>query len=185
MEQDLEGHIISRVSQNLGLSALFLRIALQEAVTKKGLGKSEILDFLDKTPIINKDRFQIIDKGLDAYFKNDYLVFIHLIIPQIEEAIRNIVELAGGNVLKRSRGGGFHLRTFDEILRDDIIKNALGEDFTNYFKVLFTDQRGWNLRNYVCHGMASPNIFNSQSADRILHSLICLGLIHKKESGQG
>jgi hypothetical protein len=180
LEHDLEGHVVRQISQNLSFSALFLRAVLNESISNKGLSKSNILDFLKKTPVLNLDRVSIIDRALDAYFQNDYLVFIHLIIPQVEEAIRNIVEMAGGNVLKPSRGGGYHLRTFDEILRDDIIKESLGEDFADYFRILFTDQRGWNLRNSVCHGMASPNMFNPQTADRIFHALICLGLIHEK-----
>lgn len=181
LEDDLEGHIVRQVSQNLSFSSIFLRAIFQESVNKKGLDKNQILKFIEKTPIINKDRFEIIDRGLDAYFSDDFLVTIHLLVPQIEEAIRNIVEFAGGNVLKPSRSGGYHLRTFDEILRDEIIKKSLGEDFADYFRILFTDQRGWNMRNNVCHGMASPNMFNPQTADRVIHALICLGLINKKE----
>lgn len=180
LEDDLEGLIIRQVSQNLSFSSLFLRLILQKSIDKLNLGKEAVLEFVQKTPIINKDRYIIIEKGLDAYFANDFITAIHLILPQIEEAIRNIVEFAGGNVLKPSRGGGYHLRTFDEILRDEIIKEALGVDFADYFRILFTDQRGWNMRNNVCHGMANPNSFNYQSADRVLHALLCLGLIHKK-----
>lgn len=181
LEDDLEGHVVRQISQNLSFSSPFLRAVIQESINSKGLFKSNILDFLVKTPILNSDRISIIDKALDAYFQNDYLVFIHLIIPQIEESVRSIVEIAGGNVLKPSRGGGYHLRTFDDILRDDIIIKSLGEDFADYYRILFTDQRGWNLRNKVCHGMAHTRMFNSQTADRILHALICLGLIQEKQ----
>lgn len=179
LEDDLEGHIVRQVSQNLSFSSIFLRAIFQESINQKGLDKEQILKFIENSPIINADRFEIISRGIEAYFLNDFLVAIHLLVPQIEEAIRNIVEFAGGNVLKPSRGGGYHLRTFDEILRDDIIKEALGEDFADYFRILFTDQRGWNIRNNVCHGMASPNVFNYQTADRVIHALLCLGLIHE------
>jgi len=182
LEQDLEGHVVRQISQNLSFSSVFLRAVLNELVDNKGLNKSDILAFLESTPIISKDRFEIIETGLDAYFENNYLVFIHLVIPQIEEAIRNIVEYTGGNVLKPSRGGGYHLRTFDEILRDELVKSSLGDDFADYFRILFTDQRGWNLRNNVCHGMATPAMFNQQTADRVLHALICIGLIHEKKN---
>ncbi|MGB0789569.1 MAG: DUF4209 domain-containing protein, partial [Marinirhabdus sp.] len=40
----------------------------------------------------------------------------------------------------------FQLKTFDDILRDEIVKQVLGEDIQIYLRVLFTDQRGWNLR---------------------------------------
>lgn len=181
LEDDLEGHIIRQVSQNLSFSSIFLRSIFQKSIDDKGLDKSQILEFLEDSPIIHKDRYEIIARGLEAYFAGDFLVTIHLLVPQIEEAIRNIIEVAGGNVLKPSRGGGYHLRTFDEILRDEIITEALGEDFSDYFRILFTDQRGWNIRNNVCHGMASPNMFNHQTSDRVIHALFCLGLIHEKK----
>ncbi|WP_042719991.1 DUF4209 domain-containing protein [Flavobacterium sp. B17] len=180
LEDDLEGHIIIQVSQNLSFSSFFLRSVFQESIHKKGLCKEQILKFIENSPIINNDRLEIINRGLDAYFEDDFLISIHLLVPQIEEAIRNIIEFMGGNVLKPSKsGGGYHLRTFDEILRDDIIKKVLGEDTANYFRILFTDQRGWNIRNIVCHGMASPNMFNYEISDRIIHAFLCLGLIKK------
>lgn len=178
LENDLEGHIVRQISQNLYFSYIFLNAVIRDLIENGRLNKDEILKFISVTPIIEKSRMEIIEKGLDAYFSNDYLVFIHLTIPQIEEAVRNIIEFSGGNVLKISRGGGHHLRTFDDILRDEIIQKSLGEDFTDYFKILFTDQRGWNLRNSVCHGMASLESFNPQTADRVLHALLCLGLVN-------
>ena len=181
LEDDLEGHVIRQVSQNLSFSSIFLRAIFQKSIDDKGLDKSQILKYIEDSPIINKDRYEIIERGLEAYFEGDFLVTIHLLVPQIEEAIRNIIEVAGGNVLKPSRGGGYHLRTFDEILRDDIITEALGEDFADYFRILFTDQRSWNIRNNVCHGMASPDMFNHQTSDRVIHALFCLGLIHEKK----
>ena len=51
----------------------------------------------------------------------------------------------------------------------------------SYLKILFTDNRGWNLRNDVCHGMIEPELFTKQSADRVLHALLSLGLVRYKE----
>ncbi|MGI9250062.1 MAG: DUF4209 domain-containing protein [Pseudohongiellaceae bacterium] len=181
LENDLQGHVVKQVSQNLSLSSVFLGATLQESIDRKGLNKIQILKFIENTPIIDEERFEIIDRGLDAYFSSDFLVTIHLLVPQIEEAIRNIVEFSGGNVLKPSRGGGYHLRTFDEILRDNVIKETLGEDFSDYLRVLFTDQRGWNIRNNVCHGLVPPSMFDQQTADRVIHTLLCLGSIKEKE----
>ncbi len=181
LENDLEGHIAKTISETFYFSSLFIRLIIDKAQLKFKLSTNDILTYIENSPIIKKERLSIISKSLDAYFSNDYIVFIHLLIPQIEEAIRSIVEMAGGNVLKQTRGGSFHLRAFDEILRDEIILDALGEDFADYFRILFTDQRGWNLRNNVCHGLKEANMFNSQIADRLLHALLCLGLIQTKE----
>lgn len=181
LEDDLEGHIVKSISQTLDYSSLFIRLIIEKAQQKLSFSKKEVLDYIKTTPILNENRIPIIEKALDAFFLKDYVVFIHLIIPQIEEAIRSIIEMAGGNVLKESRSGGYHLRTFDEILRDEIIKESLGEDFSAYFRIVFTDLRGWNTRNNVCHGLCNSNTFDYKVADRLLHSLLCLGLIQKKE----
>ncbi|HEY4325938.1 MAG TPA: DUF4209 domain-containing protein [Mucilaginibacter sp.] len=180
LDDDLDGHIVRQVSQNLSFSAPFLRSVIQRAIDARGLSKDDILKFIQKSPVVDENRYPIIERAINAYFDKDYMVFVHLAIPQIEEAVRNIVEMAGGNVLKTARGGGYHLRTFDDILRDDIIKEALGEDFADYYKMLFTDQRGWNLRNNVCHGMTRPRNFNNQTSDRVLHALLCLTLLEIK-----
>ncbi len=181
LENDLEGHIVRQVSQSLTFSSLFMHLIIEKAKERFPLTKSDILKYIETSPIIDKSRFSIIEESLNAYFNNDFLVFTHLVIPQIEEAMRNLVELAGGNVLKDAkRGGGFQLKTFDEILRDSKLVEVVGEDFATYFRILFTDQRGWNLRNNVFHGLANPNTFNNQTGHRLLHSLLCLGLVRTK-----
>lgn len=175
--EDFEGHLVKEISNNLSIQSITLKFLIDEMIDKFGLNSSDILAVLKDCPVIDNDRKKILEKGLDAYFAADFVVAMHLIIPQIEEAVRNIVESAGGNVLKESRGGGFHLRTFDDILRDDIIIESLDTNLVNYFKILFTDQRGWNLRNNVCHGMTNLEEFNYMNADRVFHALLCLSLI--------
>jgi hypothetical protein len=181
LESDLEGHIVRQVSQSLTFSSLFMHLILEKAKEKFSFNKENVLKYIENTPIIDKSRIQIIEKSLDAFFDNDFLTFTHLLIPQIEEAMRNLVELAGGNVLKEARRDGFQLKTFDDILRDKVLVEVLGDDFATYFRILYTDQRGWNLRNNVFHGLANPNVFNNQTGNRLLHSLLCLGLIQTKK----
>lgn len=180
LEQDLDGHIVRQVSQNLAFSAMFMRMILNKLVKEKGLNEKDVLDFISSTPIIRKERLEIIQHGLKAYFANDMLTAIHVLIPQIEEAIRNLVEMSGGIVLKKNRGGGYQLRTFDDLLRDQIVIDVLTEDYADYFRILLTDQRGWNIRNNVCHGLVGPQLFNNQVGDRVLHTLLCLGFINER-----
>jgi hypothetical protein len=183
LSQDLEGQLVHHISDSLYYTSPFLRFILEELTKRLDPTKKELLEFIVKSPIISVDKYNLIDRGIEAYLAKDFAVAIHLMIPQIEEAIRYLLELAGGNVLKPSTGGGFHLKTFDEVLRDPIVLQSLGEDFVDYFKILFTDQRGWNLRNTVCHGIANPNTYNVQTADRVFHALLCLGLISKNQKG--
>ena len=76
--------------------------------------------------------------------------------------------------------GSVYLKTLDEILRDERILMAMGEDASLYFRVLFTDPRGWNIRNSVCHGVCFSETFNFQVADRIFHVLLVLAQLRVK-----
>jgi hypothetical protein len=121
-----------------------------------------------------------ITKGIEAYFNGDYIVSIHFLIPQIEALIRNLEEKIGGAVLKPSRFGGFNYKTLGDMLYDADLKEILGENIIIYFQVLFTDPRGWNLRNGLCHGISIPETLNAVSADRVFHSLLCLSIIRER-----
>ena len=106
---------------------------------------------------------------------------VHLLIPQIENALRVLLEKAGGSVLKPARGGGFNLKVLDDLLRDPLLIQVFGEDIVFYFHALLVDPRGWNLRNCVCHGLCDASEFGPSMSDRIIHVLLCLALVRKKE----
>lgn len=175
LDTDLEGHLVRKIQQKIMTSSIFLNLTIQKTIEKLGLNSLNTVEFISSANVFSPNRLSIINRGIESYFANDHLVAIHLLVPQIEEAVRNIIENAGGNVL-RQKGSGMQLRTFDDILRDDLLKDKWGEDMVEYFKALYTDQRGINLRNDVSHGMADIKAFNQQNADKVLHSLLCMCL---------
>lgn len=184
-DQDLEGHIILHVSMEMRFDAVFIHETIEEGKKRGIFTPANIMAYLQKTPAIKSERLSIIDRGLAAYFTDDYLVALHLWIPQIEEAIRNIIEINGASIL-RPYGDGtcFQLRILDDILRDPLTKQSLTSNLADYLRILLTDNRGWNLRNDICHGIANTVIFNKMTADRVLHALLCLGLFRLYEGAQ-
>lgn len=183
VENDMEGRLVSHISDSMRYNSILVHYVIEENINKGNFSKESILEFLKNSPLFESDRFGIIEKGVDAYMDNDYLTMLHLLVPQIENAIRNLVELSGKSTLEPQRlNSGFQLRTFDNLLRDETILN-IGEDFAYYLRVLFTDQRGWNLRNSICHGLFSSDFFNAVTADRVFHALICVSSIKIQQDG--
>lgn len=180
LEEDIDGHIVLQISQNMQISSIFLRETLNTLRDKFKLTTEKIIDYLYESPIFDERRKEFLIKGIEAYLKGDYVVSLHILIPQIEGIIRNLSEKVGVPILKPSRTGGFFYRTLDELLREKGIIKVLSEDMCFYFRVLLTDPRGWNLRNEVCHGISEPERFNQISADRIFHALSCLALVKEK-----
>lgn len=182
LEDDLIGNIVHLTAQNMRISVVFLRRVIEEFIEKFKVTPENIIDYFYKSPVFDEDKKEIILSGIKAYLSDDHLSAIHLLIPQIECAFRKLVEHTGGSVLKHSRSGGMHLKTLDELLRDERIINIFGEDMALYFRILLTDQRGWNLRNDVCHGISPAATFQVNISDRIFHTLLCLALVRDKDS---
>lgn len=180
LEKDMDGNLVVFISCKLKIDTILLSATIEEGKRRKLFTVANILDFLHKSPSIPTSRFPIIERGLEAYFNGDHITSIHLLIPQIEAAISNILDLCGIPIHKLNlKTNAFQLRLLDELLRDEQVQKCLTNDYAYYLRILLTDNRGWNLRNDVCHGIAEPDIFNCITADRILHALLCLGAFRR------
>ena len=63
-----------------------------------------------------------------------------------------------------------------DILYNDEIKKALGEDITLYMTVLYVDPRGHNLRNQLAHGLLDAEDMAESIANLLIHTLLVLGV---------
>jgi hypothetical protein len=181
--KDLDGHIAKQIAENIAfpVATIFVRELMVALVEKYNLSKDAILNLLYKSPLFHEEKRSILSIGIDAYLKEDAIIAIHLLVPQAEDAVRRLVELSGGSVIKFWRTGGFSLKTFDELLRHESIAAAFGKDAQLYLRVLYTDPRGLNLRNDVCHGNKRGDDLGMTLADRVFHSLLLLSLAREKQ----
>ncbi len=178
-DMDMEDNVIHQMSQNMSFSSFFLRGSLKKASEVYGLSAQDITDFVFNAPIFEESKKDIIQKGIEAFLSEDYISAIHILVPQIEAAIRTLVELMGGAISIKNRQGGMSLRTLGDLLRDEKIKKCFRDDLSFYFRMLLTDQRGWNIRNDICHGISPTNTFNPLIADRVLHMILCLAQVRE------
>ena len=181
LHEDLDGHLVSQMSQNMSISSIFLRPVIKKIKEKDRFSIKALIDYLYASPVFDIDKKPIIEAGFKAYFDSDHLVAVHLLIPQIEDALRNLVEKTGNSIFKYSRAGSLFLKNLDDILREEAVIEIFGEDITFYLRALLTDQRGWNLRNSVCHGLNPYSSFSSVISDRVFHVLILLAQIRLKK----
>lgn len=175
LETDPEGHLIRRVSQTLGCDSWDIRAVIKRLVARRQMAVEHVIAFICQSPVIDLAKRPIVEAGLHAYLAGDWLVAIHLLVPQIEDTVRYLVLRAGGQPMKKGRNNGMLLRNLDELLRDEHAERILSEDATFYLRVLFTEQRGWNIRNEVAHGLPRLEQFNAMWADRLFHALLLLG----------
>ena len=158
------------------VSAIFLRIQINAMEKEEIFTYETVMKALRDMPFIAQGHIGIIERGVKAYFDNDYLIACHLLIPQFESAIRMIVAMEGGDILRSSKNptDGDEYKSMEGLLGSEQLKSILPEDTIVYFKDLFTAKAGANLRNSVSHGLYPIDFFNNTMADRIIHALMVL-----------
>lgn len=185
LDSDPEGQLLLHVSQNMQINIPWLRDAFARGEEAGVVSFATVGDFVFACPFFTAKRRSMIERGLRAYFESDPLTAVHILIPQIEQAVRELATMLRAQIYSPRRGGGLHLRTLDELLRDGVIVEVMGEDISSYLRLLLTDARGWNLRNNVCHGLAPAGMVSVPSADRVLHAMLAIALFRPMPTGGG
>jgi Domain of unknown function (DUF4209) len=123
------------------------------------------------------DDMSLLVEGIRAWERNDQVKAAHVLIPQIERALRKIADGLGVPVTKPHKVSGTSVAIgMGEILYNDKVAEALGQDATLHFQALYADPRGMNLRNEIAHGLVDADRFYWHLGNLIVHSLLILGL---------
>lgn len=181
LDEDADGRLIHQMSQDLQFMGFLLRATLAEAARRGILTVDRVLEYLYESPAFRSEFREVIGHGMQKYLEGDATSAIHILTPQVEAATRTLLEKAGVRVLKPIRdGAGFDIRALDDLLRDRATQDMLGEDLGTYLRVVFSDRRGWNIRNRVCHALLPSAEIGMGIADRVVHTVLCLGLVEEK-----
>lgn len=182
IQDDLEGHVVHHMANSVTWQQLWLRASFQGLADRFQLSVDDLCAFVFVSPAFGSTQHALVRQGLEYYLAGDVVGTAHVLVPQIEQALRRIVMLAGGSHLKTARGGGFRYRLLDDLLRDPVTETVLGTRIVRYLQVLLTDQRGLNLRNDIAHGLLPDDRFTPVVADRLVHVLLVLGLVRAQPS---
>lgn len=177
---DFDGQLVLHICKHIQFNAIFLRYGIELLRESKALSLDNIMARVKESPIIDVNRQEIIRQALLFYEADNYITMCHLLVPQIEDAFRSLLDKSGKPVIrpqKDNNNPGYTQRILDDILKDDVVIDTFGEDFSYYARILLTDQRGMNIRNNLCHGLVEPAFFNGAIADRLLHLLCVLTLV--------
>lgn len=175
LAKDEDGQIIHLMSQHIAILAVLLHLVIKKMIDRYNVNVDDFIEYVYHSPLFDESSKGLLKAGITAYLKADYISATHILTPQIEAAIRNLVERKGNPVLKENRFGGFQYRTLDDLIRDQSVIDYFGEDTVFYFTSLLTDQRGINIRNYLCHGLfPSFVIEESFLADRVMHVILLI-----------
>jgi len=164
-EERLKDGIISQynLGQNL-VASTTLKRAISIILKSDDTWKEAIKELVDKSKFVPEDRRDIFGKAIAAGFEDDFLVFTHLIIPQIENSVRLIFGLNKLKTTSVLSDGIQRERDLNELLTDKNAERIFTKDLLWEMRSLLIEQSGPNLRNRICHGLANSDDVNSPSS---------------------
>lgn len=176
VEDDPYGHLVRQAGQSFSLSAVWLHQALAKTmevhkpVPEHFAGWANRLGLWPDTSLLLE--------GMRAWFDGDFTKAIHVLIPQIERGLRAIVGQLGRPTTKAhpTIPNVSVVLNMGDILYNEDIKKALGDDLSLYLSALYADPRGHNLRNQLAHGLLDAEDMAESIANLLIHTLLVLGV---------
>ena len=182
VEDDLEGRAIQHTADRFSWEAPFLYSALTRAKEKHGFDLEHLIEHIRTSPFFAANREAVLREGLAAWLADDPLKAIHVLVPQIEAACRDLLSALGAAVRKPNpQTGGSRVIGFGEVLSHDRFKNGVPKDIRFHLRTLYTDPRGINLRNHLAHGLVYEGILGMGVANWVVHSILMIVTLKMKQ----
>jgi lysyl-tRNA synthetase class 1 len=184
VDTDPDGALLNAVVEYIRNSTFFVAKAFDRLRERYSVTPDQIVDFLYESPAFTVRFRGVIRLGVEAYLAGDHPKAISLLVPQIENALRCLLPLVGRPPNKPKRGDqpGMTEKTLTDILEHEpVIREKFGEDAHLYMVAFLADSRGMNIRNRMCHGLMAEEDFNRWVSDRVLHTMLMLGICRRRK----
>lgn len=179
---NMNGNMVYHARRIMEINGPILNVVLKYVIEKYDVKPKDMLRYLAGSSLfVGDDEQRILGIGLQHYFHNEFCSAIHVLIPQIEEALRKVAQSVGAATIRQRQDGGYNYRILDDLLRDARLINVCGEDITWHSQLILSDHRGFNLRNNVCHGVCSYTDFTVYNTELLIHLLILLSTRFRTE----
>jgi hypothetical protein len=165
-----EDHIVSQMGENLKILGIYQTILFRE-LKSRGIGAKEVADFLSGSATFQYDNFPAIAEGLKDFEQGSYYSALCVLVPQVEEALRQVVAKLGQPTMQVVNGLQQAIK-IGEIL--SILRPGLGENVYWYLALLTFDKRGMALRDDLAHGLLKHGSMNETQVYLVVHALLLL-----------
>ena len=179
-DQDADGRLVHQMANQIGLEAIWIAATFDKLAERYAMTADQIVDTLSASPVFASARRSILVSGIQAWLSQDYIKAIHVLVPQVEHAVRTLASLSGVPTTTRGYTRGLmQTRGLGEILHDRLFRQLIDDNVRLYLLVFLADPRGINLRNRVAHGLLEHDQVERALTDRlvqVLFALSCFGL---------
>ncbi|MDD2371636.1 MAG: DUF4209 domain-containing protein [Firmicutes bacterium] len=164
-EISLEAYMLKEVVNNhiitgqIIIKNIINLIKREHAILEKDL---EII--VDDNLFIPIDRKNLYLKGLYAGINGNFMEAIHILIPQLENSLREFAMLCGDVVVTFEDDGKEQVKPLNSILDSGNFCESFEVDWIFNLRSLLTEKYGSNMRNRIAHGLISDDEIQSPIA---------------------
>ncbi|WP_218081249.1 DUF4209 domain-containing protein [Anthocerotibacter panamensis] len=138
--------------------------ALEILILEHRLRESDFIAIATRSPIVPTGRERLFGKALFAGCEKDFVVALHLLVPQIEHMVRWHLKATGIKTTTLDKDGIENENGLSTLMDLPEATQILGEDVSFELKALFCDAFGPNLRNELAHGLLDDEACQSTYA---------------------
>ncbi|MWV57772.1 DUF4209 domain-containing protein [Rathayibacter sp. VKM Ac-2754] len=128
--------------------------ALEVLANEHRLRIRDFLAVAEGSAIVPPDRSRTVARALAAGFNYDFTAALYMLVPQLENIIRHVLQDCGLSTVTISEGVHQEIGLSSLLERPQLIE-VLGADHVYEMRALFGGPTGANLRNEVAHGLLS------------------------------
>lgn len=143
------------------ITQAFIEPVRQQILLEHYVQIKDFYPIVNNNPFVPENREQIFAQGLHAGLHGDYLTAVHLLIPQVENSLRYVLEQSGVTVSRLDDQGVQDERPLNDILYTLEVEQIFGADIAFDLRGLLVERYGANVRNRVAHGLISRDYFYS------------------------
>jgi hypothetical protein len=124
---------------------------------------AEIYHALRGRPFIPHEHHLIWSKGIHAGLVGEYDVAVHILAPQLENALRDLLRRRGV-IVYATKNNFQRLLSIEDVLDHEEFKKTFPDDYVFTLDSILADRLGANVRNDVAHGLMDDGRSNSHEA---------------------
>ena len=138
--------------------------AIRQIIEDHEIEQNSFSTILDNSALIPEERRELFYQAFEAGFRWDFSTALHLLIPQVENALRYVLQQNGISPVNVDGDGVEEVWGIERVLNHPKILEIFGDRFLFELKSLLVERLGPNLRNLFAHGALSPNGFRGEDA---------------------
>lgn len=172
-EQDAENDALEAYAFNAARffwdfrAAAYIEPARRQIVHEHHPSLDDLSPIVRNNPFIPPGHEWIFLRGLHAGLHGDFLLSASLLVPQIENSLRHILEMVGVDVTNLKSDGTQPVKMLGQLLCFNELEEMLGAAACFELRGHLIEKNGFDFRNHLCHGFLSDAEANSTPAASI------------------